>query len=166
MQGIQGKTPECISGRFFRRDPRNRDELFECQSIQEAGKSGGAMRQKNTAVLERHRYRIVVFKVDHANLGCTQVSFPGCLHPPIIQEAGVLTILLQLTSEFTDFFERFIRMMEQMTTSLPDLETNVTLFTADGSLHALLVDVYEDILEFCGQATHIFVKKDKSMFWP
>jgi hypothetical protein len=85
---------------------------------------------------------------------------------PIIQEAGVLTILLQLTSEFTDFFERFIRMMEQMTTSLPDLETNVTLFTADGSLHALLVDVYEDILEFCGQATHIFVKKDKSMFCP
>lgn len=51
-------------------------------------------------------------------------------------------------------------MIERMTVSLTDFEKNVELFTDDDSLHVLLVDIYSDILEFCGQATSIFTKKN------
>ncbi|KAF8241687.1 hypothetical protein K440DRAFT_665191 [Wilcoxina mikolae CBS 423.85] len=74
---------------------------------------------------------------------------------------AALKVVFELASQFSEFFEKLIRMVERISTSLPDIDIYIDQFKRQNGLHTLLVDIYVDILDFCAQVTNIFVKKDK-----
>ncbi|KAI5777080.1 hypothetical protein EDC01DRAFT_432200 [Geopyxis carbonaria] len=71
---------------------------------------------------------------------------------------GGLKFLLQLASEFQEFFEKLIRTIEQMTKVIPDYQIYLDRFSTDDSLCQHLVSIYVDIIGFWRQATQIFLK--------
>ena len=64
----------------------------------------------------------------------------------------------QLASDFSKFFEKILRMTDEMARALPNYKEYLDLFQSDQRLHHALAMVYEDILGFWSQATKIFVK--------
>lgn len=70
-------------------------------------------------------------------------------------------LLPKLASEFTQFFDRILRMVERITKAFPDFETYHSLYSGNPRLHQTLVHIYIDILAFWGQISNIFLKRGK-----
>jgi hypothetical protein len=67
----------------------------------------------------------------------------------------------QLASDFSGFFEKIQRAIDEIARELSDLEELFDLFRSDQLLHHALVVVYGDVLEFWSQATKIFTRGHK-----